>query len=396
MRRSRFASLNRICQLSVLPLFFALVTGSPISAHAQTFQLIHSFTDGGTDGFNPTGAIYADSVGNIYGATEAGGKSLAGVIYQIDQNGNETILHNFGHNNEIAPTPGLALVNGTFLFGHTAAGGATNQGTVFAQQLSPPAFKNVHIFSGTDGADPVGILVLAADGLSAYGVTASGGANNAGEVYKVDKSGNVTVIYSFTGGSDGSAPSAGLLLDSAGNLYGVTTAGGTTGDGVFFRIDPSGVETVIHNFSSTTGKQPNSTPVADGLGNVYGTTADGGGNFERGVLYKLNLSTGNYKVVHTFQTGLTDGAAPIGDLAKDSSGHLYGMTRFGGSGTCSCGTVYQIDAAGNETVLHSFTNTSNDGGDPLWLYRDPATGFLYGVTVAGGTRNEGVLFRITR
>jgi uncharacterized repeat protein (TIGR03803 family) len=393
MGRNHFPCLNRICQLSVLAILFAWAATYSTPAHAQTYEVIHNFGNG-TDGAVPNGAIYTDSAGNIYGATSGGGTSGAGVIYQIDQNGKETILHSFDPSHSIFPTPGLSFFNGTWLFGVTQSGGGSQQGSIFAQQLSPPAFKVVHSFGGPDGSDPVGTLVLALDGSTAYRVTSSGGAYNQGEVYKIDKSGDVTVIYSFTGGLDGATPAAGLWLDSQANLYGVTAGGGPQDRGVFFRIAPTGEETVLHNFEAITGTLPYSTPVADGMGNVYGTTKTGGGQNGAGVIYRLNLATTNYTVVHTFSSRQTSlGETPIGNLVKDGSGHVYGVTFSGGSSSCECGLVYQMMAAGSYAVLHTFGG--NDGANPNWLYRDPTTGVLYGTTVSGGTYGQGVLFRIT-
>jgi len=198
------------------------------------------------------------------------------------------------------------------------------------------------------------------------------------------------VLYSFTGGADGSTRFFGLLLDAAGDIYGTTSSGGSANGGVLFRIDPSGNETVIHNFKSQTGSIPNSTLLADGMGNVYGVAGSGGAG-SRGVLYRLSLATGAYTVVYAFEGG-ADGGDPTGNLVKDGSGHLYGTTWTGGSGR-RCGVVYQMDAAGNETVLHEFL--SSDGSNPNWLYRDPTTGVLYGTTQYGGNHGGGVLFRIT-
>jgi uncharacterized repeat protein (TIGR03803 family) len=380
----------RSCRLSILAVFFALAIATSIPAHAQTYEVIHNFGNG-TDGSQPEGAIYTDSAGNIYGATYAGGTSQGGVIYQIDQSGNETILHNFDLTQGTSPGAALSFFNGTWLFGDTFGVSAFgDNGSDFALRLSPPVFKTVHSFSGTDGRQPDGTLVLSADKSTAYGITYYGGANKGGTAYKIDVSGNVSLIHSFPGYSgDGLWPTGGLFLDPEGNLYGVTATGGSNDYGVLFRVDPSGNETVIHNFDWDTGAQPGSAPLGDGMGNVYGTTQRGGPG---GVLYRVNLSMGSYTIVHQFQ--IADGIYPHGNLVKDGSGHLYGVTYDGGSGNCNCGTIYQMDTSGSVKVLHSFTGNP-DGRYGNWLHRDPATGILYGTTQNGGTYGEGVLFRIT-
>src|SRR5581483_10629383 len=264
--------------------------------HAQGFTVVHNFGDG-TDGAYPDAGLVGDSAGNIYGATGAGGTLGGGTIYQFDANENETVLYNFqkafGNGGQVAS---ITVLTGSWLLGTSAHGGNhDNDGTVFAQQISPPIHKQVHTFNLADGADPFGRLVLAGDGSTAYGVTLNGGANSAGEVYQIDRVGDFTVIYSFTGGLDGGRPTS-LMLYSDGNLYGTTSSGGANSRGVIFKLDPAGNESVLHNFDDATGSGGVSTLLPDGLGNAYGTTQKGGGgvNGGGGVVYRVNLSTGDY------------------------------------------------------------------------------------------------------
>jgi uncharacterized repeat protein (TIGR03803 family) len=166
-----------------------------------------------------------------------------------------------------------------------------------------------------------------------------------------------TVLHSFTG-SDGAFPLAGLIADSAGNLYGTTVSGGTggcsqgAGCGVVFKVSPSGTETVLYSFTGgSDGAFPEAGLIADRAGNLYGTTNRGGGS-GGGVVFKLS-SSGTETVLYSF-TGGSDGRNPQAGLIADSAGNLYGTTEGGGSGN---GVVFKLSLGGTETVLHSFTGS---------------------------------------
>src|ERR1700756_5147427 len=107
-----------------------------------------------------------------------------------------------------------------------------------------PTETVLHSFSGNDGAQPIAGLIADGNG-NLYGTTAKGGASGNGVVFKLAPGGTYTVLYSFTGGSDGRFPQAGLIADRSGNLYGTTQFGGATGNGVVFKITPGGTETVL-------------------------------------------------------------------------------------------------------------------------------------------------------
>ena len=211
----------------------------------------------------------------------------------------------------------------------------------------------------------------------------------------------VTILYSFKWGrTDGAFPAAGLVRDSAGNLYGTTEFGGSSnncsgGCGTVFRLDATGTETVLHSFIGplTDGQYPEAGLILDAAGNLYGTTAFGGGSTNCvigcGAVFKLD-TTGSETVLHSFAGPPTDGQTPRGGLVRDSAGNLYGTTWSGGSSNnCSggCGTVFRLDATGTETVLHSFVGSPTDGATPFaGLLRD-AAGNLYGTTAYGGSKH---------
>jgi uncharacterized repeat protein (TIGR03803 family) len=193
-----------------------------------------------------------------------------------------------------------------------------------------------------------------------------------------------TTLYSFTGASDGAAPFAGVIQDSAGNLYG-TGAGENyyPNLGVVFEVNTAGTETVLHSFSgSPDGDTPFTPVVRDKAGNIYGTTQYGGTSsncdFGCGTAFKIDAK-GNETVLHSFSGG-SDGYFPVQGLVMDEKGNLYGTTFYSYSGS-GYGTIFKLDRAGNFTLLHSFAGGSLDGALPIYghLTMDKV-GNLYGVT----------------
>jgi uncharacterized repeat protein (TIGR03803 family) len=260
-------------------------------------------------------------------------------------------------------------------------------------------FTVLYTFTGsTDGAGPIAGLIRDAAG-NLYGTTQYGGDTSCsvvgcGVVFKLDTNGNQTVLHSFTGSPDGAYPSAGLIRDAAGNLYGTTQYGGASGNGTVFKLDTSGKETVLYSFA---GLPDGTTPLAgllrDEAGNLYGTTQQGGDSSCNvvgcGVVFKLDTS-GIETLLHRF-TGGADGANPHGNLTRDAAGNLYGTTQYGGAS--GNGTVFKLDRTGRETVLHSFTR-GPDGAGPLAGLTLDATGNVYGNTEYGGAFGYGTVFKL--
>lgn len=161
----------------------------------------------------------------------------------------------------------------------------------------------------------------------------------------VDHAGNETILYNFAGvaSGDGGNPYAGnLILDSAGNLYGTTQAGGTTDFGTVFVLDATGKETVLYSFlGGTDGFNVVSGVVRDAGGNLYGTTFQGGDDpCGCGTVFMLN-TLGQKTILYSF-TGGVDGGNPFGTLVRDAAGNLYGTTEFGGDPSCNCGIVFKV------------------------------------------------------
>jgi len=211
------------------------------------------------------------------------------------------------------------------------------------------------------------------------------------------------VIYKFTGGADGGSPMAGVTLDSAGNLYGMTDQGGAYGNGTVFKLtknsDGSWTESVLYSFTGgSDGGTPYDVATFDASGNLYGTTQDGG-NYSAGVIFQLvpNFDgTWTENVLYSFASGSNDGPAYTSGVIIDTTGALYGMTS--GGGTQGLGVVYKLtpnsDGSWTYGVLHNFTG-GNDGSNPTWTKLTfDAAGNLYGATFNGGTGGGGVIFEL--
>jgi uncharacterized repeat protein (TIGR03803 family) len=262
-----------------------------------------------------------------------------------------------------------------------------------------------------DGDEPYASLIEDASG-NFYGTTYMGGANTGcsayrcGTIFKLDSSGNYSVLYSFCAKAncaDGELPYAGLFEDSSGNLYGTTQYGGANLGGTVFKLDSTGHYSVLYNFCSQTncadGNQPLSTLIQDASGNLYGTTNRGGATNPNcpypasgcGTVFKLDPA-GNETVLYSFcsQANCTDGYFPNAGLIEDASGNLYGTAFWGGEN--SAGTVFKLDSAGNYTVLYNFCS-QNNCADGYYTYAgliQDTSGNLYGTTYSGGNTNNGV------
>lgn len=350
--------------------------------------VLYSFT-GGADGSSPNG-VFLDFAGNLYGTTQLGGASGAGVVFKLSRSGHETVLYSFTGGDDGANPNSVILDFRGNLYGTTASGGASGAGVVFKIDRSGSETTLYTFTGGDDGAFPVAYVDLDAAG-DFYGATNNGGPSGNGVVFKVDSSGHETVLYSFTGGSDGANPN-GVIRDFRGNLYGTTSGGGdASGSGVVFKIDRSGHETVLYTFTGgDDGAAPFAGVTLDLFGNIYGTTAFAGAA-ALGVAFKLDKS-GHETVLHTFERGPQGEQPDLSGVVLDWFGNLYGTTAFGGSG--GQGVVYKLDRQGNESVLYTFPGaTDGQAGYNNGIFVG-SDGRLYGATDYGGRFGHGVVFRL--
>jgi uncharacterized repeat protein (TIGR03803 family) len=309
--------------------------------------------------------------------------------------GAESVLHAFGGTGDGA-SPGqegsLVLAADGNLYGMTAGGGANGAGTVF--KITPAGTETVlYSFgaSASDGAGPEGSLIQATDG-NLYGMTSGGGTYGAGTVFKITTAGVETVLYSFGASGDGASPFGDLLQASDGNLYGTTELGGANGYGTIFEITTAGVETLVHSFGAgTDGIHPYGSLIQASDGNLYGTTQLGGSN-SLGTVFKTNTSGSTYTVLHSFGAS-GGGSEPYGSLVQATDGNLYGTTTLGG--TNGLGTVFKITTSGTASALYSFGASGTDGTKPYGDLIQAADGNLYGMTQGGGANAEGTVFEIT-
>ena len=384
---------------------------APGQSQAQTYTLLYSFT-GGSDGKWPYSSLIEDSAGNLYGTASAGGSNCTnpngcGTVFELAANGTFTLLHSFTNESDGGgPLAGVIRDAAGNLYGTTNYGpGASGVGTVF--KLSSANKETVlHAFTGApDGASPSAPVVRDTVG-NLYGTTQGGGAGNDGVVFEWNgDTGKETILHSFTGGVDGANPGAGLLLDQAGRaLYGETIQGGNStcsgnfnsGCGTAFKLTASGMENYDFPGAGQQGEEPLGGLIRDAQGNFYGTTYYGGaGGY--GSVFKIDAA-GKETVLYSF-TAQADGAWPSAGLVLDAAGNLYGTTYERGNSSCNggggCGTLFEITSGGQFTVVHTFMGEPSDGNGPTaTLLRDSA-GNLYGTTVSGGTDNDGVVFKLT-
>jgi len=285
-------------------------------------------------GSNPASPLIQDQSGNLVGIADEG-PGGAGIVYKLSPLGDQTLLFSFqggtGRNARV-PSGGLFLDKSGNIFGTTLFGGnGTCQfgcGTIYRLDTAG-TLRVLHSFSGgSDGSKPFGPLVRDAAG-NLYGVAKSGGdlscpefpQSGCGTVFKLTPNGVFTVLHRFHGGTNGATPQAGLLLDAARNLFGAAAAGGFSENGLVFKISSTGTYTVLHRFTGKDGKTPNGGLVSDPAGNLFGT-AQSGGVDGLGTAFEMTAS-GQVRVLHTF-TGDLDGAFPLAGLIRDANGNLFG------------------------------------------------------------------------
>ncbi len=410
-------------------------------ASASTEKVLYTFT-GGNDGGLPVAGLILDKSGNLYGSAAGGGSQACnggcGLIFELSPNSaggwSEKVLYSFtGGNDGSYPEARLIADNAGNLYGTALNGGsgACGCGTVF--ELKPNGDGSwteitLHSFTGgMDGENPNAPLVFGKAG-NFFGTTFFGGVPTCyadvgcGTVFELRPTASgwsETVLYRFTGGTDGAFLRGGLILDKAGSLFGTTEAGGGTGCyglgcGTIFSLGHTKAgwkESVLYSFGgSTDGAFPEAGLTQDAAGKLYGTTGQGGdancnvggGLGGCGVVFEMSNSTGKWKqtVLYSF-TGGQDASFPL-DGVSFYGANLYGTTQEGGGSGCfqgnGCGAVFELKSSQTgwaESILHSFSD-GNDGASAQWgsVIFDHK-GNLFGTTQNGGAYEQGTVFEVT-
>jgi uncharacterized repeat protein (TIGR03803 family) len=361
-----------------------------VCVSAQTFTTLANF--GGTNGAQPSGPLIQSGDGSFFGTTNSGGTKNLGTIFSVTPTGTLTNIFSFDNSHGASPGGGLALQGNDTLHGTTASGGTSGDGTIYQIRGVTNKVTILHNFAGSDGQSPVGGLVIDVS-QSSYGTTSKGGANGQGTIFQLSPTNALTTLYNFcavTNCTDGSAPVATLVLDATGNLYGTTSTGGAHSAGTVFQLTKKNNKFVtLHSFCSQTNCTDGSAPLA-GLvqatnGNLYGTTSTGGAN-GFGTVFVIT-SAGALTTLHSFAG--TDGKTPSATLVLGTDGNFYGTTAAGGAN--GFGTAFEITSTGTFSTLHNFTG--NDGQSPNGLVQG-TDGTFYGTTSAGGANGNGTAFNL--
>jgi uncharacterized repeat protein (TIGR03803 family) len=389
--------------LTVLVGGFCLLAGQ---VAAQTLTTLHSFS--GSDGAGPVASLVGSSSNILYGTTQYGGSSGQGTVFAVNTDGSGfTILHSFSaltnycNADGAGPRSGLLLLNNT-LFGTTANGGSSSNGTVFAVNPDGKDFKVLHNFTGItsytndDGANPIACLVLCGNTLC--GTAKNGGSLGYGTAFGINVDGTgFTNLHNFD--FIDANPQTELTQISFHRLHGFDagsnppTVFGTTGNSVvggIFEIDLLRYYSEVYFFAdNTNGANPlTGLVLSDSTNTLYGMASKGGGS---GYVFATTIDSWNTKILHNFLGPPSDGANPAASLMLTNE-TLYGTTS--GGGALDKGTVFSVNTDGSGfTILYSFTGRSDGAIPTSGLIISGNT--VFGTTSGGGSSRNGTVFSLS-
>jgi uncharacterized repeat protein (TIGR03803 family) len=341
--------------------------------NAQTYTVLHNF-DPNTGPYDPylSGTIAQSRGGNLFSTAGGRDRGSNGKAFKITTRGSFTTVHAFHTGQEV--NAGLTLGTDGQYYGVTTTGGTYGHGTVFKMTQNGTMTPLYSFHGGTDGGNPTAAPIESQAG-DFYGTTE--GRSGKGSVYKITRYGDFTLLHTFTGTPDGAHPYGPLVQGKDYFFYGTTELGGSQNAGTIFRVNRSGEFKVVYNFDYTHGAYPFAGLIQANDGNYYGVTGYGG-SLSEGTVFKM---TPDYRVsvLHSFLRG-NDGGVPMGGLVQATDGKLYGTAS--GYGTADGGVLFRITTAGTYKVLHNFTQ--NTGIFPTDALIQHTNGVLYGMTETGG------------
>ena len=340
----------------------------------------------------PVAPVTLDASGNLFGTTEGGGASGNGSVYEIAAGSTAlTTLASFNGADGGAPVGGVTVDSSGDLFGTASDGGPSGDGTVYEIAHGSTTITALASFNGGDGELPEVEVTLDTSG-DLFGTTYGGGVSNDGTVFEIAQGSTaVTSLASFSG-SNGSHPESGVTIDSSGDLLGAAAFGGADGDGLVYEI-PRGSDllTTVASFNGSNGERPEGRLTVDSDGDLFGTT-DAGGLNNQGTVYEIAAGSASLTTVASFNTRFSGYLIePEGGVTVDADGDLFGTTDAGGIN--NEGTVYEI-AAGSAAIT-TLASISGSGGsfDEEGVALDSG-GDLFGATDAGGTNGYGAVYEI--
>ncbi len=371
----------------------------PGSAAAQTFKSLCDFSDGSNGGV-PQAGVAVGPTGIIYGTTTGGGITAGvqghGTVFQCKPaHGIVATLHKFhGTADGSDSFAGVTVGPDGALYGVSFNGGGKHFGEIFRIDPTTKIFTPLFSFKFTDGGVPQSPVAF--NGSTLYGTAEAGGKHDAGTVFAFDiNTRKLTTVYNFKGEDDGKYPNSALIFDTAGNLYGTTSSGGSTGYGVVYKLDPTTKhETALYSFASTDGTNisPAAPLAVTASGIVYGARSSGGGF---GEIFEVDPAKKTEASIYYFTDG-ADGGTPYGGITLGPDGRLYGTTSAGGAN--GAGTVFAFDTTAKTlTTLYNFGSVQGGYGDGAFSYASVvfAGPTLYGTTSGGGAGLYGTVFQLT-
>jgi len=323
----------------------------------------------------------------LYGTTYLGGKNNGGAICKLVTSAN-TLSAAFSFDAPDGKTPQSSLLQASDgkLYGMTSDGGENSKGVIFLYDPATSTYTTLENFDGLDGASPSGNLIQASNG-KLYGMTTYGGSSDNGVIFSYDPAASAYTKLKEFNGPNGTNPYSTLIQASDGKLYGMTNNGGENGKGVIFSYDPvSATYKKLIDFDGLDGASPYGSLIQASNGNLYGMTSGGGEN-DAGVIFSYDPVTTSYTKLKDFD-GI-NGTYPNGDLLQASDGKLYGMTVYGGSS--NNGVIFSYDpVSATCTKLKDFDGLN--GASPFGNVIQASDRKLYGMTNRGGENDAGVIF----